>query len=68
MKLHLIIAVFCVFLFSCSVEKEEVAIPENVLSITKMTEVLKDIHLMQSHIDNERLLNPYIAKRPFPLI
>lgn len=61
MNLKFAIITFSLLFFSsCSVEKEEVEIPDNVLPLTKMTEVLKDIHLTQSHIDNERLHNPYI--------
>lgn len=46
-------------LFSCS-EEEKVDIPDYVIPPHEMDDVLLDIQLMQSHINQERTINPFI--------
>lgn len=51
---------FLSLLAACSSAEKKIDIPKNVIPPQKMTEVLRDVQLMQSHVDQERLVDPYI--------
>lgn len=45
-----IIIVFSIFLLACA-EKKEVSVPENILPIEKMADVLLDVHLLEASLN-----------------
>lgn len=47
------------FLISCS-SNQETKIPSDIIQPNKMSDVFLDIHLMQSHIAQERIIDPYV--------
>ena len=53
MKKYLFIALLTVLVFSCKEPKEE--IPDNVLPMNKMVNVLIDIHLIEGNLSNKNL-------------
>ena len=47
-----------ILFISCSEEKE--VIPSRIIQPNKMSDVLLDVHLMKSHLSQERIIDPYI--------
>ena len=46
------------FFISCS--QEEIKIPQEVIKPEKMSKVLLDLQLMKSHLDQERVIDPFV--------